>query len=421
MKNFRQLVFWGLDLLRGGNVHKHYTEIEQDNALIRNTHLNEILIYAQEHVPFYRGKNFKHLEEFPVINKVIFKEQGINCISDEFPNYKSLHTVKTSGSTGTPLVLYLDPNKRLRVIADLLAINDKIGWKLGDHYVYLRSWTSNKRQSKLEKFAKNFLAVNIGDFDDDSKEQLYNYFMHHKNTVFVGYSCSVCDFMDWVNRTGRDGKAIKLKLIHCSAEELLESKRKELKETFGCPVYNRYSNNESGLLAMMEDDCDVFHVNTASLRIELLKLDSNEYVQPGEIGRVVVTDFFNHAMPLIRYDIGDLAISYDNSDDVKTIEKLCGRSADILICPDGRLISNAIAASIAETIQGISKWQLVQVYETKFRFSYIGKLSPDEKKELNRRMLEALGPNTEYEIVECKDLPLSKTGKFKTLVNELHK
>lgn len=421
MQNFRKNIFWGLDYLRGGVIRNYYNEIKLNNPLVRERNLKRILNYALEHVPYYQGKNYVHLKDFPVVNKTLFKISGINCISDEFPNYNDLMTVKTSGSTGTPLVVYLDSEKRKRVIADLLVINDKIGWELGSHYVYLRSWTPNKKQSKIEKIAKNFIAINIGDFDNYHKEKLYNYFLKHRHTVFVGYSCSVCDFMDWIKRNGMDGKALQLKLIHCSAEELLESKRKELRETFGCPVYNRYSNNESGLIAMMEDNSTTFQVNTASLRIELLKLNSDEYVQPGEMGRVVVTDFFNHAMPLIRYDIGDLAISNDNPNDIKTIEKLCGRSADILTCPNGRLISNTVAASIAETILGISKWQLSKVSETKFKFCYIGKLTSTENKELNDRMREALGPDTDYEIVECANLPLTKTGKFKTIVNELSK
>lgn len=419
MKNIRQFGFWALDFFRGGIIRKNYKEIQQNDSHIREKNLKDLLEYAQMHVSFYKNVNFKELKGFPVVNKSIFKEQGFNCISDEFPNYQNLQIVKTSGSTGTPLVVYLDSNKRKRVIADLLVINDKIGWELGSHYVYLRSWTSNKRQSKFAKIAKNFLEVNVADFDDCSKEQLYNYFLKHKNSVFVGYSCSVCDFMDWVKRKGKDGRALKLKLIHCSAEELLEIKRKELRDTFGCPVYNRYSNNESGLIAMMEDGTNVFKVNTASLRIELLKLDSDEYVIPGEMGRVVVTDLFNHAMPLIRYDIGDLAISDDNSEDIKTIKKLCGRSADILTGPDGRLISNTIAASIAETISSISKWQLAQISKNKFELRYIGKLSLDEKKELDSRMRGALGSDTEYSIIEYSDLPLSKTGKFKTLLNEI--
>ena len=360
---------------KGGVILKNYNKIQQNDSLEREVQLGGILKYAIEHVPYYKGKNYKLLTDFPVMNKQQFKSLGVNCISEEFPDYKNLHTVKTSGSTGTPLAVYLDSRKRQRVIADLLVVNDSIGWHLGDHYVFLRNWTSNYKQSAIEKFAKNFKAVNVGSFDDDNKVKLYRHFLKHKHSVFVGYSSSVCDFMAWVKRTRRDAKKLQLKLIHCSAEDLYENKRKELRDCFGCPVYNRYSNEEVGLIAMMMDNNDAFNVNTASLRMELLELNSDNYVRPGEMGRVVLTDLFNRAMPLIRYDIGDLAISYDKSDDVKTLVKLCGRSADVLYAPGGILVGNTTPAAIAEVFEGIQKWQLAQISEKQFEFRYVGNLS----------------------------------------------
>lgn len=386
--------------------------------MVRERYQEDILKYVQEHVPFYQGKNYQKLQDFPVMSKPIFKREGTNCISDEYSDYTKLHVVKTSGSTGTPLVVYLNKEKRQRVIADLLVVNDNIGWNLGAHYVFLRNWTSNYQQSKVERIAKNFVAVPIGSFDDKRKEQLYNYFLHHRHSVFVGYASSVCDFMNWVKRTDKDGKAIQLKLIHCSADELTERNRKELRQTFGCPVYNRYSNEEVGLIAMMHDNSDEFQVNTASIRIELLRLDSDEYVQPGEMGRVVITDFFNHAMPLIRYDIGDLAVSCDSSDNVKSIKKICGRSSDLLTAPGGISISSVAVAAVAEVIQGIQRYQLAQQSDTKFEFRYVGSLTTTEKEELMNRLRESLGGEAEIEISEKQELLLSKTGKFKTIVNE---
>lgn len=421
MINIRQFVFWGLDFLKGGSIRKNYNEIKKNESLTREKYLNEILDYAVEHVPFYKNGHYKSFTDFPIINKPIFKREGARCISDEYPNYESLYKVKTSGSTGTPLVVYLDHKKRQRVIADLLVINDRIGWTLGSHYVFLRNWTSNYQQSKLSKIAKNFKAVGVGDFSDIKKAELYTYLLEHKNTILVGYSSSVCDFMDWIKRTGRNAQTLRLKLIHCSAEELLEYKRKELREIFACPVYNRYSNEEIGLIAMMMDDSEVFLVNTASIRVELLKLDKDEYVQPGEIGRVVITDLLNHAMPIIRYDVGDLAISNDKSDDVKTITKLCGRSADVLYAPGGILIGSTTLAAVAEVFPNIEKWQFAQVSDERFEFRYVGNLTGTEKNELKERLQMSIGKFAFCEIIEQQNIPLCKNGKYKTLVNENNK
>ena len=53
---------------------------------------------------------------------------------------------------------------------------------------------------------------------------------------------------------------------------------------------------------------DYFIINNASYHIKFLKLDSDENADIGELSRIVVTDLFNYATPMIRHDTGDLAI-----------------------------------------------------------------------------------------------------------------
>ena len=59
---------------------------------------------------------------------------------------------------------------------------------------------------------------------------------------------------------------------------------------------------------MLDGPGTVFRLNKANCKIELLDLDSDEPVSMGQPGRVVVTDMTNRAMPMIRYDIGDVAV-----------------------------------------------------------------------------------------------------------------
>lgn len=419
MVNLRKLVFWILDATLGlRRISKFYKEVQVDEPHMRERNLEDILKYAVAHVPFYKGKNYERLEDFPVMSKLIFKAEGANCISDEFPNYERLRKAKTSGSTGTPLVVYLDPRKRHRVIADLLVVNDKIGWYLGCRYAFIRNWKSKRRPSCLAQFAKNFKPVNVSDFDSVGKETLFNFFKDHSQTILIGYSTAICDFMDWIVSTGRDGRSLRLRLIVCSAEDLTENKRRKLRDTFGCPVCNRYSNEENGLIAMMEDGSNSFRVNTASVRVEILNRSSSDRVCPGEMGRVVVTDLFNRAMPLIRYDTGDLAISLDPSDNVKTIIQLCGRSADVLCTPSGILVSNTTIAAVSETVTSIVKCQLAQVSGKKFVFRYVGELSQGECLDLEVRLLSVLGPDVELVLSNQEDIPVAENGKFRPLVRE---
>ena len=74
---------------------------------------------------------------------------------------------------------------------------------------------------------------------------------------------------------------------------------------------DRYANEENGVLACTRPDGQVLHLNRASYHFEFLKLDSDEAESPGRLARVVLTDLHNRAMPMIRYDTGDLAIVTD--------------------------------------------------------------------------------------------------------------
>ena len=71
---------------------------------------------------------------------------------------------------------------------------------------------------------------------------------------------------------------------------------------------SRYGTEEFGTIAV-ERPKDQKHVlNLSSVIVEILAIDKDVPVEPGQMGRIVVTDLFSHAMPLIRYETGDLAV-----------------------------------------------------------------------------------------------------------------
>lgn len=81
----RALVFWALDFLRGGRVRKNCKEILdylENNIGENDKQLAQILSYSVNNVEFYRKyKNFKKLQDFPVINKMTIKEHEAQFLS----------------------------------------------------------------------------------------------------------------------------------------------------------------------------------------------------------------------------------------------------------------------------------------------------------------------------------------------------
>lgn len=419
LEKARRSFFWTADAIRHKPVREHYEDIlylQKECSDSQDERLRHILKYAIQNVPFYQDITEPDISRFPVMSKPVYKEQGNRCRSKEYLNDDKLFIASTSGSTGTPLVVYQDVNKKARMRADLIAAHEAVGWHLGDHYVFIRNWVSNYKQSLIKNFAQNVENISVTDFDDKKKAWLCGHLKKNPNSIIFGYASSVCDFLTYVKKEKIETHKLSVKLIVCDSDELTSANRKALEDTFDCIVINRYDNEENGLLAISSPYKDELTVNYPSLYVELLKLDSDEPVQPGEMGKVVVTDLFNHAMPLIRYDIGDLAVSLDEAGKIRTLSCISGRKADCVYSTDGKMISSVAISGITEVFDEIAKYQLVQTSKEGFEFHYVGKIGEIDMKELSDRLHTALGTNAEIQYIVEQDIPLGKNGKAKTTV-----
>lgn len=96
-----------------------------------------------------------------------------------------------------------------------------------------------------------------------------------------------------------------LRAVLAIGSQLTPSLRERLETIYRIPVHQTYGLNEIGKVAQR---CDAgrYHVNVEHCLVEIVDPDG-EPCPPGRTGRIVVTAFCNSAMPLIRYDTGDLA------------------------------------------------------------------------------------------------------------------
>ncbi len=87
--------------------------------------------------------------------------------------------------------------------------------------------------------------------------------------------------------------------------QLTPSLRGRLEAIYGVPIHQTYGLNEIGKVALR---CEAgrYHVHREHCIVEIVDADGRP-CPAGETGRVVVTALRNYAMPLFRYDTGDLA------------------------------------------------------------------------------------------------------------------
>src|SRR5258705_6692822 len=104
------------------------------------------------------------------------------------------------------------------------------------------------------------------------------------------------------------------------------------------PIFDIYSSEEAGTMAMQCPDCSAYHVQADALVLEVL--DGNgQPTEAGGTGRVVVTPLFNYAMPLLRYELGDFAqVSAPCACGraLPALARIMGRRRNMLTLADGR-------------------------------------------------------------------------------------
>ena len=117
---------------------------------------------------------------------------------------------------------------------------------------------------------------------------------------------------------------------------------KKLQKQFGCPVRAWYSNEENGIMGIQNKEDEGYQIDTESYYYEILKMDSDEPAAPGELGRIVITDLYNYAFPILRYDNGDTAVASRKVKDGKYklyLTKLYGRRSDLIYDCGGKALT----------------------------------------------------------------------------------
>ena len=91
LETLRQKTYWILDSMKGSPIGKQLSDIDnimsandaKEKDVRINGYVKDILKYATLHVPFYRSfEGRKRLEDFPVVNKNIIRDNEAQFLSD---------------------------------------------------------------------------------------------------------------------------------------------------------------------------------------------------------------------------------------------------------------------------------------------------------------------------------------------------
>lgn len=219
----------------------------------------------------------------------------------------------------------------------------------------------------------------------------------------------------------------RLRQVITISENLRPGVREACQAAWGVPLVDIYSTREAGYLALQCPDHEHYHVQAEGVFLEVLR-ENGEPCAPGEVGRVVVTPLHNLAMPLIRYDIGDLAEVGEACPcgrGLPVLRRVLGRTQNMLMLPNGErrwpLLASSDLEAMTEAAPPLRGYQIVQreIDRLELRLVVVRPLSEAEEKAIARWARAKFGEAFRVDLAFPSELPRSAAGKFEDFVCEV--
>ncbi len=365
-------------------------------------HFREIVHYARRHNPFYR-RWIADPENVPVLTRRTFLEHNYEILNGAHP------TAETSGSTGIPI--------RLAVSAERQRLNEEdnrlfAGWLGGPiptaYLIHPRSTAPgpgvldvvSPLEDQIEFLLRERRERGIRGITTypTNAERLSRAFLEDgQDTV-------------WVERFGLFGEAIE-DHIQPLVNKAFPNAR----------IWSTYSSIEFGIIAGRCPYEPAFHhVAAHKLGVEILNAEGGP-CREGEMGRIVITDYFNRITPFVRYDIGDLVEPGRcpcGRIHLPSIGKIYGKVYNTFLHRNGnRMVSYGLSARI-KRVPGIIQFQVVQKELESFTVNVVASRTLDT--EIAAEVIAYLGYRPEHLTCEYVDsIPRRPNGKFYAAICEI--
>ena len=432
------------DLLNNRSLTKYYKEfkpfVTANRVKIKEFQFQKIqklLEHAYVNVPFYRQRfndlkikptDIRSLNDFavfPSLKREDLQNHWKDIISKNYP-LDDLSKGTSSGSTGVPVVYFKD-NKASSAGKAAHQIGWELsGWEFGMKGLHIwgnpatvnNEWKRLSSKLKVKVFNQykfpSYQLTEKGKFDE-----LIAYINKMKFDFIDGYTNAIYLLAEYIDRNNI--MIHRPKYVLPTGENLQLFQKRLIEKVLGM-VYDEYGCSEINGIAYECEKCRKYHVLEPHVAVEFGRQMTSE----GERA-LIITDLDNYGFPLIRYENGDTCIpiteeKIDCVVQLQRIEMISGRISDIIHFPDGGVLSvpSFFGSMLLKQINGIKQYQIERVRPNELIVKLV--VGPDfnktDKKKINDAMLEYLGQNINWKVDLVDKIEVSKTGKFKLLIDK---
>ena len=378
--------------------------------------LGRLLRSAVEHVPFYQMEAYRgavggggardRLAALPILRRADIQKAG-EKLRD--PRITRVRRSRTGGTTGEPLEIWKDVSAISVAEAAFWRGKSWAGIWPWDKAVYIRGFGKGSRLGRFRMRCLRKWTVEAFQPGAAERLQVRDLICRVRPVSVEGY---VTDLLSLAE--GQDLSSAGVRAVLTTGEMLYPEQKAELARAFAAPVFSYYGSNEIGSLAF---ECEKGTKHVSDEHVILEAVDESGRPVWDEPGRLLVTDLDNFAMPLIRYELGDVGTLTRApcacGRTLLVLQELLGRQQDAWRNKPGDKLSAAFFAARFRDLRRIERIQLVQKDARTVEILYEGdeaRAAP-ELKSVADEIRARLGEQMQVQAARVDQIPLTARGK----------
>ena len=341
---------------------------EMSGDQIREAQFNSfmnIVKLAYDETLFYRQRYDEHgfhpsqlkdpsdIQRIPKITKTMVKESGRDILVSKY-DPKKLSVGSTSGSTGSSLTIYSNRRVEQREWATTCFLWSAVGYRPGDGRVEFRGYFPGGEEYLKDDYHR-VLRINVSRITGSNIRTIWN-LIHELGYEFMhGYPSS----LSLVSKLVLENNMVNQyepKAILMASENVYEHQINTIKSAFpSAKLHAHYGQSERTVVAGWTGDSQAYSFVPLYGYVEL----------DNHTNELIGTSFINDVMPLIRYELMDIASGIIESPSqpnylFPTIQSIDGRVGEIMYKPNGDMVSSALIAIAVRGTKFVTACKLIQ-------------------------------------------------------------
>ncbi len=399
--------------------------------------LRRLVVRAARDVPYYETmfreagvdpdsiREPADLRRLPILKRQTVRDRREELVSRAFPRRALLHG-HTSGTTGSSLPLLWDRNVDVVTNAVLWRHRAWAGCAFGTRYASLLGrvvvplsrrrppfWRENRSWNQMLFSSFHMKEEHLDAYADAMERGRVRFLEAYPSTAYV-----------LARHLVARGRVLRLDAVFTSAEPLLGIQRDTIEAAFSCRVFDYFGAAERAIFAAECPEHRGLHLFDEYGVTELLD-PAGRPVEPGKPGRLVVTGLHNFAMPLLRYELGDVSALAPEpcrcGRPLPLLLPVTTKAEDIVVLPDGRFISGSVLTHPFKPMTRIAESQIVQERRDLVRVLIVAREGYGERDEalLLGALRERLGGGVGVRIERVASIPRGPRGKYRWVVSKV--